>query len=100
MSSCSENNGPDPTIHYINDDCIIVDKGGYSERNGKYNNYGKYMLIRRIRDTTEYTELTGYNWRSLADYYGSSLYYSKNVGDTLHFEYIGIHRFWKKVGHR
>ena len=77
--------------------CNGADKGGYAERNGKYTNVGKYFLIRRISDTTEYTELTGYNWRELSDYYGSKLYFSKNIGDTLFFDYIRKDRFWKKI---
>jgi hypothetical protein len=95
FSSCE--NGADKKVHYIKEKCIILDKGGYDERDGKYTNVGKYFLIRRISDTTEYTELTGYNWGELSDYYGSKLYFSKNIGDTLFFDYIRKDRFWKKI---
>lgn len=96
FSSC-KNNVADPEIHYLKEKCVIMAKGGYSERNGKFSNQGKYFLIRRVLDTTEYTELAGYNWAPLADYYGSSIYYSKNIGDTLFFDYIRKERFWKKT---
>lgn len=82
--------------NYLKDRAVIVQRGGYAERNGKFSNLGKYFLIRRVKDTTEYTELNGANWGDLSNFYGSSLYYSKNVGDTLYFDYINKKRFWKK----
>ena len=79
---------PDDHSHYINDKCIIVDKGGNEEKNGKYNIVNKTLLIRRISDTTMYTELNTKNWDGLNEIYGSPLYYSKEIGDTLFFKYI------------
>jgi hypothetical protein len=84
-----------PDNFYLNDKCIVIEKGGYSEKVGKYNNQGKYFLIQRISDTTQFTELNGYNWKALADKNGSQLYYSKDIGDTLFFEYIDRSRFFR-----
>ena len=48
----------------------------------------KYMLIRRIVDTTHFAELTIDNLLT------NKLYYGKNVGDTIYFEYIKKERFF------
>jgi len=81
---------------YYNHKVTIIEKGGYAERNGKFTNVGKYFLVRSVTDTTLYTELSGHNFGSLGDAYGSSLYWSKKEGDTLTFKYIRKDRFWKK----
>jgi len=80
---------------YYNYKVTIVEKGGYAERNGKFNEYGKYFLVRSIEDTTLYTELSGNNFSALSEFYGSSLYWSKQKGDTLTFDHIRKDRFWK-----
>jgi len=82
---------------YFNYKVVLVEKGGYSERDGKFSNNGKYFLVRSVADTTLYTELTGYNYNSLAENNGSALYWSKQPGDTLFFKYIRKDRFWRKV---
>jgi hypothetical protein len=80
---------------YYNYKVIVKEKGGYAERNGKYTNVGKYFLVQSVEDTTLYTELNGYNFDALGEHYGSSLFYSKEVGDTLFFDYIKKDRFWE-----
>jgi hypothetical protein len=85
LTSCGK---PNEKEHYIKEYFIIKEKGGFAERNGKYTNVGKYFLIQRLADTTEFTELNGHNFGQLGEYYGSSLYYNKEEGDTLYFEYI------------
>lgn len=79
---------------YHNLKAVVISKGGYSEKNGKINSQGNSLLIRSLTDTTMYTELTGYNWTDLQSQYGSKLYWTKKVGDTLFFETIRKDRFW------
>jgi hypothetical protein len=81
---------------YLNYKVIIIEKGGYSERNGKFSENGKYFLVRSISDTTLFTELAGYNFEPLGAQNGSPLYWSKQPGDTLKFDYIRKDRFWRK----
>jgi hypothetical protein len=73
---------------YINDTCVVVEKFGYNDECS--------LIIRRIKDTTDYTELNGYNWRNPNAEYGNLLFYCKNVGDTLSFKFINKRRFWRK----
>ena len=87
----SEENKPDTSVSLTNEKFILIDKGGYSERSGKYSSHGKYFLIRSIKDSLKFAELTRDNWADLSD----SLYYNKEVGDTLCFETIKRSRFFK-----
>lgn len=66
---------PNLCDHYLKEQFIIMRKEMES-----------LPMLPNISDTTEYTELSGYNWSALANYHGSKLYYSKNIGDTLFFE--------------
>lgn len=89
LSSCSDDDGPNHEIHYIDMDCVIVEKLpvvpiGRSSSKG--------FLIRSIKDTTLYSE-----YISLNNYYmDDSIYYNHEVGDTLHFDYILKKRFFSK----
>ena len=101
LFSCNQ-----PDKQYHNEKFVIVEKGGYANRAGKFSSYGKYFLIKRVKDTTEFTELTGYNWEACDNGHDhafknsngmtDSLYYNRKVGDTLFFKYIRKNRFWKK----
>jgi hypothetical protein len=85
VNGCSSKKpGPDPRIHYINLDMVIVEKAGYVNSGGKYTSLGKYFLLRGVKDTTFYWEYHGFNNNSLTD----SMYYNHKVGDWLHFDYV------------
>ena len=89
FASCDGKSKPDPDIHYINIDCIIVEKIS-SVGSGRLTS--KAFLIRGIKDTTLYSEYVDLYRYTMTD----SLYYSSEVGDTLHFDYIRKNRFFKK----
>lgn len=90
FASCEGRSKPDSNIHYINMDCVIVEKipsvGSFSKRTSKA------FLIRGLEDTTLYSEYVDLYRYTMTD----SLYYSSEVGDTLHFDYIKKSRFFKK----
>jgi hypothetical protein len=90
FASCEGRSKPDSNIHYINMDCVIVEKipsvGSFSKRSSKA------FLIRGLEDTTLYSEYVDLYRYTMTD----SLYYSSEVGDTLHFDYIKKSRFFKK----
>ena len=89
FASCDGKSKPDPDIHYINIDCIIVEKIS-SVGSGRLTS--KAFLIRGTKDTTLYSEYVDLYRYTMTD----SLYYSSEVGDTLHFDYIKKSRFFKK----
>ena len=90
FASCEGRSKPDSNIHYINMDCVIVEKipsvGSFGKRTSKA------FLIRGLEDTTLYSEYVDLYRYTMTD----SLYYSSKVGDTLHFDYIRKNRFFKK----
>lgn len=83
-------------IIYKNIDVVIVSKGANSEevKNGKFIavEYVKTMLVRMIKDTTLYAELSS---RSSYIPITNSLWYSSKEGDTLHYDKIRKDRFFK-----
>jgi hypothetical protein len=89
FASCDGKSKPDPDIHYINIDCIIVEKIS-SVGSGRLTS--KAFLIRGTKDTTLYSEYVDLYRYTMSD----SLYYSSKAGDTLHFDYIRKNRFFKK----
>ena len=90
FASCEGRSKPDSNIHYINMNCVIVEKipsvGSFGKRTSKA------FLIRGLKDTTLYSEYVDLYRYDMTD----SLYYSSKVGDTLHFDYIKKSRFFKK----
>ena len=90
ITSCKSEFKPDPNIHYINMDCVIVEKIPVVGSTGKYTS--KAFLIRGVKDTTLYQEYIGLRQYIMTD----SMYYNHKVGDTLHFDYIRKNRFFKK----
>lgn len=74
--------------YYYNDQVIVVEKGN--------NAHGNYLLVQRLTNRTQYTELNGYNWPGLKNPYGNPLYHFSNAGDTLFFKYIAKSRFWTR----
>ena len=89
FTSCESKSKPDSNIHYINMDCIIVEKIS-SVESGRHTS--KAFLIRSVKDTTLYSEYLDLYRYTMPD----SVYYSNEVGDTLHFDYIRKNRFFKK----
>jgi len=89
LVSCNGKVKPDSNIHYINMDCIIVEKIS-SVESGRHTS--KAFLIRSVKDTTLYSEYLDLYRYTMPD----SVYYSNEVGDTLHFDYIRKNRFFKK----
>ncbi len=101
FTACSnEHFKPNTDVHYVNDSAIII-KHSKSTPNQGYEGYA--FLIRRIKDTTEFTELNSNNFKGLQNggcspyNTAAQLYWSKTIGDTLHFDYIKKSRFWKKL---
>ena len=88
FASCEGRSKPDSNIHYINMDCVIVEKIP-SVESGRHS---KAFLIRSVKDTTLYSEYLDLYRYTMPD----SVYYSNEVGDTLHFDYIRKNRFFKK----
>jgi hypothetical protein len=102
--SCKEHKA-DPNKHYINDNCVIV-----STSTDEYVTHGKgrhittcrIWLIKRLADTTQYTELN--SCTNISSCCGpevginmtDSIFYNKKIGDTLYFKYIAKDRFWTK----
>jgi hypothetical protein len=89
MSSCGNEVKPDPKVHYIDMDCVIVEKiptAGTGRRTSKA------FLIRGVKDTTLYNEYIDLYRYTMSD----SVYYLHEVGDTLHFDYIRKSRFFGK----
>jgi hypothetical protein len=54
----------------------------------------KVWLVQRLSDTTQYAELSSYDdyqhWNITQE-----MWYSKGIGDTLHFDYIRKNRFFR-----
>ena len=90
MTSCEGEVKPDPKVHYINMDCVIVEKIQAVGSTGRHTS--KAFLIRGVEDTTLYQEYIDLYRYEMPD----SVYYSNEVGDTLHFDYIKKSRFFKK----
>ena len=53
----------------------------------------KVWLVQRINDTTQFAEITS-TWSDKMFYITNELWYSKGIGDTLHFDYIRRDRFF------
>lgn len=87
---------PDPKIHYINLNCVVI-QGGLNSRTIKtgktatvIENY-HFLLIKSLQDTTLYCEYEGLNHRTMK----REKYYSYKIGDTLHFDFIKKDKFFK-----
>ena len=89
FASCEGRSKPDSNMHYINMNCIIVEKIS-SVGSGRLTS--KAFLIRGVKDTTLYSEYVSLRQYVMQD----SVYYKHEVGDTLHFDYIRKNRFFKK----
>jgi hypothetical protein len=53
----------------------------------------KVWLVQRVNDPTQFAELDSH-WDSNHFYITNELWYSKSIGDTLHFDYILKRRFF------
>lgn len=54
----------------------------------------KVWLVQRVKDTTQYAELSSYDHYGNMFYVTNELWYSKGIGDTLYFKYIRKNRFF------
>lgn len=89
LVSCVNKPHADGKIHFVNVDCVIVEKMPMVPAG---NHGSKAFLIRSTKDTNMYCEFIDLN-----NYYmDDSIYYKYNVGDTLHFNYIKKSRFFRK----
>lgn len=87
---------PRKSSHYLNEKFIIVssnEESGLS--NDKFHKpiLVKKWLIQSLSDTTQFAELTSHGGYKQF-YITKELWYNKNVGDTLYFEYILKERFF------
>ena len=82
---------------YRNETCIIVGSNEAAQdfSHDKFHRpiVLKVWLIQRVTDTTQFTELTS-SWDDNHFYVTKELWYSKGIGDTLHFDYIRKDRFF------
>ena len=91
LTGCSSEKKPDPKVHYINIDCVIVDKMLAIPMN-ESRNFSHAFLIRSVKDTNMYCEYTSIGCNcQMTD----SFFYTHYIGDTLHFDYIAKRRFFK-----
>lgn len=81
---------PNNSQYYMNLNCEIIEKIPSVPTIG--NQQSKAFLIRMIDDTTMYCEYIDTKKLQMTD----SVYYNYNIGDTIHFDYINIHKFFKK----
>lgn len=89
LVSCGETPHADSEVHYINMNCVIVEKIPIVPK-GRHGS--KAFLIRSVKDTNMYCEYIDLNYNYMPD----SIYYNHEVGDTLHFDYICKSRFFYK----
>jgi hypothetical protein len=66
--------------------CTIEDKGVEITK-GRHAYLTQLFLIRRIDDTTKYRVMSNIH---------DSIFYTKKIGDTLHYDYIRRDMFWTK----
>ena len=92
LTSCHTKTAPDPNIHYVDVKCVILEKS-VATIGGRYSHESKYFLLNMVRDTSLFTEWHGRSDYSVCD----SVYYSRKIGDTVHFDYILKRRFWHKA---
>ncbi len=90
FASCESKVKPNPNNHYINMNCVIVEKIPSVESVGRRTS--KAFLIRGLEDTTLYSEYIDLYRYTMSD----SMYYNHEVGDTLHFDFIRKERFFNK----
>jgi len=89
LGSCDHDVKPERS--YLDVDCVIAEKGGQMTH-GKNPVYSKSLLLKLLKDTTKYTEWEQTGWGTL--YLSDSIFYTHDVGDTLHFDRIAKDRFW------
>jgi len=85
---------------YYNEKLVIVrtsNGDGYTQDKFHRPINVKIWLVRRVKDTTDYAELSSAYDGSYPNNFriSNELWYSKNVGDILHFEKIRKDRFFK-----
>jgi hypothetical protein len=84
MYSCTQPK-PDPKVHYIDLDMMIVEKI-------RANDGVRMFLLKGVKDTTLYMEYSDIHRYVMTD----SVYYNHKVGDWLHFDYIRKNRCFHK----
>ncbi len=88
----------DSLSFYWNENLVLIDKEQLIDESNKI----KIFLLHRLTDSTEYVELTSYDFIDRIKHshnndvhYVDSLYHSTNIGEKLFFEQIDRNRFFK-----
>ena len=94
LSDSNDNIKPDSTNCYINDDFIITKKI-YQEK-GVHNHKSLWptFVVKYVKDTTIVGLIDIYNLKIDCNKF-NHIYNTKQIGDTLHFDYIRKERFNK-----
>jgi hypothetical protein len=82
---------------YRNEKCVIVgtNEAAQDFTHDKFHRpiVIKVWLVQRVKDTTQFAELTSYDdydhWHITRE-----MWYTKGIGDTLYFKYIRKNRFF------
>lgn len=91
LAGCGSEPTPNPKIHYINIDCVIINKMLVVPMK-ESRDFSHAFLIRSVKDTNMYCEYTSIRCNcQMTD----SFFYTHYIGDTLHFDYIAKRRFFK-----
>ena len=89
LGSCDHTVKPERS--YLDIDVIVAEKGGQMTT-GKNPVYSKSLLLRLAKDSSKYMEWEQSGWQK--PYLSDSIFYTHNVGDTLHFTMLAKDRFW------
>lgn len=87
LIACS-NDKPRPKTHFIDVHFVIRSKGSTTGRNE-----WRFFLIQGVEDSTVWGEYYGLKTYGLPD----SIWYNREIGDTLWFKYIRKDRFFHKT---
>ena len=96
LYSCSDFK-PSPKYHYINEKAIVAGLGSNDDiTQDKFHNpiSVKTALIRLVKDTTKYIELSDRHSSYGILTIDNEWYYNHRIGDTVYFKYILKDRFF------
>lgn len=83
---------------YRNEKCVLVgtNEAAQDFTHDKFHKpiVIKVWLIQRVSDTTQFAEISSYNDNTKAFHVTKELWYTKDIGDTLYFDYILKKRFF------
>lgn len=87
LASCNNDTTKVTDEFFINDTCIITGKV-------RGDNGALILVIKRLKDTTDVAFIKQYDIQTNVPF--ERLFIFSKLNDTLHFDYIGKYRFFKK----